>query len=324
MSQSQLLLSHLNHPGIICFFMGILARSVKSDLKIPPDLREGMSLFLLFAIGLKGGFALRETSLSMLLGPFFLTLFFGCITPIVAYFLLKRIGRFRVVDAAALAAHFGSVSIVTFMASISFAEKANINYESFWNVLVVVLEIPGILVALFIGSRFSLGSDFRWLKILHKTLSGSTPFLMGTGILLGLIGDPNDLKVLSRVFISPFQGVLVFFLLEMGLTTASHLRQAKASLGKLFVFGTFLPIFFGMSALLCAYFFGFSKGGCAVFATMIASSSYIAAPATVRIALPTANPALYLTSSIGITLPFNIMLGIPLYFYVSTWLAKGH
>lgn len=277
-------------------------------------------MYLLFAIGFKGGISLSATSVDEVLRPIVATLALGIFTPVTAYIIARKFGKLDVVNAAAMAAHFGSVSAVTFMASHNFADQSGIPHEGFLTALLVVLEIPGIVVALAIAGLFATGKQIKLGQVIHEALTGKSVILLAGGLLVGLMGDRAGVNAITIVFIKPFQGVLVFFLLEMGVVAASKLKEVKRSLPFMLVFGTCVPLLFGMIGACAGMWAGLSQGGTGILATMAASASYIAAPAAVKMALPDANPSLYLTTSISITLPFNIIIGIPTYFGFASWL----
>jgi len=300
--------------------IGACAALVKSDLRVPPQVHETISMYLLFAIGLKGGIALSAASADEILHPMMATLFLGIITPIIAYTLARRFGKLDVINAAAIAAHFGSVSAVTFMASLNFAEQSGAAYEGFLTALLVVMEIPGIVIALALAGMLASEKKVHLGHVVQEALTGKSVILLAGGLLVGLMGDRAGVNAITGVFITPFQGVLVFFLLEMGVVAALRLREVKSAIPFMAVFGTVVPLLFGMLGAAAGMWAGLSHGGAAILATMTASASYIAAPAAVKMALPEANPGLYLTTAISITLPFNIIIGIPVYFAFAQWL----
>lgn len=312
-----LIIANLTNPSVLCFVIGAFAAWVKSDLRVPPQVHETISMYLLFAIGLKGGIALSDSTIDTVLQPIAATLALGIATPIIAYLLARRFGKLDVINSAAMAAHFGSVSAVTFMASINFAEQSGIGYEGFLTALLVVLEIPGIVVALALAGFFASGQKIHLGHVVREALTGKSVILLTGGLLVGLAGDRTGVNAITTVFINPFQGVLVFFLLEMGVVAASRLKEIKASFPFMIIFGTAVPLLFGVLGVVAGSWAELSHGGTAILATMAASASYIAAPAAVKMALPDANPGLYLTTSISITLPFNIIVGIPLYFMLA-------
>jgi hypothetical protein len=319
MFEADLLLANILSPAVICFIVGAVAAFLKSDLHVPPQVHETISMFLLFAIGLKGGIALSETTFSIMAMPLLATLVLGVITPLMAYLVAKYIGRLDTTNAGGIAAHYGSVSAVTFMAAVNFASLSAIPHEGFLTALLVVLEIPGIVIALIITKLSLSKSEISLGAIIREALTGKSVVLMVGGLLVGLLADQNGIDAVSHVFVTPFQGVLAFFLLEIGVVAASRLRETTIPLGFIVLFGTIMPLIFGALGIFAGHYAGLSVGGAAILGTMAASASYIAAPAAVKMALPEANPAIYLTASISITLPFNIAIGIPLYFMMSGW-----
>ncbi len=310
------LLSNFASPVVLAFVLGILAKTFKSDLEIPKPLYQGLSIYLLLAIGLKGGVELSKTPFSEFLWPAIATLALGIITPIIAYLVLRFIGKMNLINSAAVAAHYGSVSAVTFIASVAYMQAQGLEPEGFMPTLVAILEVPGIIVALMIPQMFSK-SKGSFNKALHEVVTGSSIVLLLGGLIIGLIAGPIKFQSVEPFFVSGFQGALVLFLLELGMVTARRLQDLKKVGVFLIGFGIIIPILFGVMAVWVGQLAGLSIAGSAVLAAMVSSGSYIAAPAAVRIALPRANPTFYLTASLGITFPFNIALGIPLYLYIA-------
>ena len=314
------LLSNFASPVVLAFVLGILAKVVKSDLEIPRTLYQGISIYLLLAIGLKGGVELSKTPFNEFFLPAGVTLLLGILTPLIAFAVLKYIGKMDLTNAAAVAAHYGSVSVVTFIASVSYLEAQGENPEGFMPTLVAILEIPGIIVALLIPQIANKnGGSFK--KALHEVVTGSSIVLLLGGLVIGYIAGPVKFESVSPFFVSGFQGALVLFLLELGMVTARRLQDLRKMGFFLIGFGILVPIFHGVLAIWLGLMAGLSIAGAAVLAAMVSSGSYIAAPAAVRIALPKASPTLYLTSSLGITFPFNIALGIPLYYLIAQWMG---
>ncbi len=310
------LLSNFASPVVLAFVLGILAKTFKSDLEIPKPLYQGISIYLLLAIGLKGGVELSKTPFSEFVWPAAATLALGIITPLIAYVVLRYLGKMDLINASAVAAHYGSVSAVTFIASVAYMEAQGLSPEGFMPTLVAILEVPGIIVALMIPQLMSSnGGSFK--KALHEVVTGSSIILLLGGLTIGFIAGPVKFESVQPFFVSGFQGALVLFLLELGMVTARRLQDLKKVGFFLLGFGIIIPILFGLMAVWVGQLAGLSIAGSAVLAAMVSSGSYIAAPAAVRIALPKASPTLYLTASLGITFPFNIALGIPLYLYLA-------
>ncbi|PDW02047.1 sodium-dependent bicarbonate transport family permease [Candidatus Viridilinea mediisalina] len=304
---------NLFSPMVLAFVLGVVATLVRSDLKFPDEIYTALSIYLLLAIGLKGGAELSETALTEFWAPALMTLILGVTTPIVAYVVLRRLGGLEVADAAALAAHYGSVSAVTFAAVQTFLQALEIPYEGFMATLVAILEVPAIIVALIIA-RVALGQGGNWGEVLRELLAGKSILLLLGGMFIGLIAGKAGLEQVAPVFVDPFKGILTLFLLEMGMVAARRFRDLRRVGFFLIAFGILMPIVNGTFGIWLGSLAGLSQGGAVVLGTLAASASYIAAPAAVRIALPQANPSYYLTAALAITFPFNLAIGIPLYY----------
>lgn len=308
---------NLLSPMVLAFVLGVIATLVHSDLRFPEELYTGLSIYLLLAIGLKGGAELSETALADFWAPALVTLGLGVSIPAAAYAILRRFGRFEVADAAAIAAHYGSVSAVTFAAVQTFLHTLGIPYEGFMPTLVAILEVPAIIVALLIA-RVALGQAGAWGEVIRELLTGKSILLLLGGLLIGALAGKPGLEQVAPLFVDPFRGVLTLFLLEMGMVAARRFRDLRKVGGFLIAFGILMPVACGAVGLWLGSLAGLSEGGAVVLGTLAASASYIAAPAAVRIALPQANPSYYLTAALAITFPFNLSIGIPLYYGLAT------
>ncbi len=322
---AEILATNLLSPVVLAFALGALATLIKSDLKFPEPLYQALSIYLLLAIGLKGGAALAVTPMSQVWAPAAMTILLGILTPIIAFVILLTLGKMDRVNAGALAAHYGSVSAVTFLAAIAFAEATGQPAEGFMPALVALLEVPAIGVGLMLARMGAKGEEAspsladdngppRWALALHEVLTGRSIVLLVGGLAMGWISGPERMADVEPFFTAIFPGVLSLFLLEMGLVAARRLRDLKETGVVLVLFGTLVPILHGTLGVWGGLLAGLSVGGAAVFGTMVASASYIAAPAAVRVALPEAKPSLYLTGALGITFPFNLVVGIPIFF----------
>ncbi len=320
MQPLDILLANLLSPIVLAFVLGVIASVVRSDLKFPESLYTALSIYLLFAIGLKGGAELSQTPVRVFLGPALVTVALGIITPIIAYNVLRRTKRMDRANAAALAAHYGSVSAVTFIAAQAFGTLNGEPAEGYMPALVALLEVPAIVVALMIAFVRSKRAG-SWQAALHEVLAGKSVVLLLGGLVIGLLAGKDGIEPVEPFFVSGFKGALTLFLLEMGMVAARRLRDLRTVGLYLVAFGVLLPIVHGALGVWAGTWAGMSIGGAAVLGAMVSSASYIAAPAAVRIALPEANPTYYLTASLGITFPFNLTLGIPLYFAIARWLA---
>jgi hypothetical protein len=323
MEMLELVRLNLLSPVVLAFALGMIATLVRSDLKFPDELYTALSIYLLLAIGLKGGAELASTPLSELALPAAATLALGVAVPLWSYAIVRRIGRMSVADAAALAAHYGSVSVVTFIASLSFLDAAKVGYEGFLPTLVALLEVPAIIVALLLARLRGAAGRGSWGTVLHEVLAGRSILLLLGGLVIGALSGSAGLARVSPFFVEPFQGALVLFLLEMGMVAARRFRDLRTAGVFLLGFGVGMPLLHGVLGVWLGSVAGLSLGGSTVLGVMAASASYIAAPAAVRIALPEANPGYYLTAALAITFPFNLTVGIPIYFAVARWMHAG-
>lgn len=314
------MIENLLDPVIIFFVLGLFAGIFKTDLKVPEPIYETLSIYLLIAIGLKGGIQLYNAEINSILIPIVGTILIGIIIPVLAYFILRRIGKFDRPNSAAIAAHYGSVSAVTYAVIISFLDKNDIPYENFTTVLLVVMEIPAIAIGIFIAKRRVSNNLFSMSKLFKEVFFGRSVYLLLAGLLIGSILGPAKMSSVNILFSDLFKGLLAFFLLEMGIVASHRLKDLKKAGLFLIAFGIFMPLLSGLIGTLVGWMVGLSVGGTTVLATLSASASYIAAPAAVRIAIPEANPTLYLTASLGITFPFNLVFGIPTYYLIASTL----
>ena len=273
----------------------------------------------MLAIGLKGGAELSAANPNNLIGPILATLALSVLTPLIAYFIARKMIHFAKVDAAALAAHYGSVSAVTFIAANSFAEAAHFAAPGFMPALVAILEIPAIIIGLTLGrskGAMPLSRSFKEL------VTSKSIFLLLGGLTIGLLSTKTSLGQIKPLFGDLYRGALVIFMLDMGLIASARFKEVRGHTAKLFAYGIFIPIINGLLGTVLGVKAGLPIGGAAVLGAMAASASYIAAPAAVRTALPSANPGIYLPSAIAITFPFNLSLGIPLFFEVARRLIR--
>ncbi len=305
-------------PVILFFGLGLLAGILKSDLRIPEQLYETLTIYILLAIGLKGGIKLSHATVGSTLTSIVASMVLGAMIPLIAYPILRRLGKFNRSDSAALSGHFGAVSSVTFAVALDYLISRGIYFEEFVPVLYITLEVPAILVAIALARFKSEKKNIPIQKLMREVLLSKSVFLLLGGLLVGYLGLSSKMGPIEMVFFDPFKGVLALFLLEMGLVTSRRLKDVHKYGIFLLVFGTCFPISMAVLACFMGKLAGMSVGGSFILATLAASASYITAPVTMRMAIPEANPSLYLTSSLGIVFPFNIMLGVPLYYKIST------
>jgi uncharacterized protein len=317
-------IANILSPVVLCFALGCLATLVKSDLKIPESVYSFLTIYLLFAIGLKGGVALSTSASQELFKQVTLALAIGVVTPIVSYSAAKFIGKLSVENSAALAAHYGSVSVVTFISVQAFLLNVNTPFDSSVSTLVVIMECPAIVIALLIAKKFGVrntqGEKLR--TVLHEILTGKSIFLLLGGMLVGFLSGSQGFEKVHFFYGDLFQGVVSVFLLEMGIVAAKRFRDLKKVGPFLILFGTLIPMFNAFITTVAAHELGLGLGNTVILATLAASASYIAAPAAVRLALPEASPGIYLTSSLTITFPFNLICGIPLYYWFAQFLQR--
>ena len=324
MGTLQLLQSSLLSPMVLAFVLGAIAVWAKSDLKFPAEVYTGLSIYLLLAIGLRGGHELAEAHWSAVVRPAIATLLLGGIIPVIAFLIVRRLGGFSVADAAALAAHYGSVSAVTFAATLTFLESKGIAYEGFMPAMVALLEVPAIVVALLIARSLEKPEGSKgWGPVLHEVFTGRSVVLLLGGLAIGYASTAKNYEKVTPVFVNLFYGALVLFLLDMGMAAARRLRDVRKAGVFLVGFALLMPAISGTLGVLAGSMAGLSLGGTVVLGVMAASASYIAAPAAVRVALPQANPGYYLTAAIGITFPFNLAIGIPAIFALAQVIHHG-
>ncbi len=305
-------------PAILFFILGLTAGLAKSDLRLPSAIYDALSVFLLLAIGLKGGAELAQHALLPLLPQILLVLAMGSLVPFAVYGLARALG-FPVADSGALAGHYGSVSVVTFAVGATYLTTHNIPFEGQMTLFLALLEMPGLLVGVWLARRTQTGLPLG--ELLHDVLLGKSMVLIAGGIAIGWISGPEGLKPIQPLYKDLFKGVLTLFLLEMGLITASKLVVLRRWGWKIPLLGIGLPLLLAPIGLLLGLMLGLSTGGMTLMAVLAASASYIAAPAAMRIAVPEANPGISLGAALGCTFPFNLIIGIPLYYQWARLLA---
>lgn len=303
-------------PVVLFFVLGVVAGLVRSDLKIPGSIYEALSIFILLSIGLKGGVELAKHPVGNLVLDGLIIVLVGAMIPLVAFPVLRFIGRMSRADSASIAAHYGSVSVVTFSVGITLLGHEMLEFEGYLIVFLVLLEIPALVIGVILA-RHGQGT-VRWGKLMHEVFFGKSIYLLAGGLVIGFVAGSEGIKPLDKLFFDLFKGVLALFLLEMGLVASSRIAALREYGVFLAAFAMLMPMFSATLGIVTGWMLGFSVGGTFLLATLFASASYIAAPAAMRIAVPEANPALSIGASLGMTFPFNIFLGIPIYL----WMAK--
>ncbi|WP_305072759.1 sodium-dependent bicarbonate transport family permease [Propionivibrio sp.] len=299
---------------VLFFLLGLLAGLARSELKLPTALYDSLSLVLLLAIGLKGGEGLARQSLLPLLPQLAAVIALGIVLTVIAFFVLRR--RFALPDAASMAAHYGSVSVATFAVGVNWLNTRGIDFEPQLPIFLAVMEVPPIIVGIVLARGLKSGID--WKKLGHEAFFGKGVVLLLGGMAIGWLAGPDGLAPVKPLFYDLFKGALAIFLLEMGLIVARQAGVLRRQGAFLIVFGIAMPLFSSLLGGACGVLLGLSAGGTMLLTALAASASYIAVPATMRLAVPAANPALSLAAVLGVTFPFNILAGIPFYY----WLAE--
>jgi hypothetical protein len=314
--------ANLLTPMVLFFALGLAAALARSDLTVPEAVAKGLSLYLLLSIGFKGGVSVAEHGIDGgLVSAVMAGVVLSAAIPLIAFGLLRLVSSLSTVDAAAVAAHYGSISVVTFVAATSALSSRDLPYEGYLVAVAAVMETPAILSALYLAARSGAGRAVDadlWREIL---LNGSIVMLVGA-FLIGWATGPAGMDEIDAFIVAPFKGVLCLFLLDMGLVAGRGMKQGARHLSVPVIgFGLLMPLVSAALALALIPLLGLSPGGAALFVTLAASASYIAVPAAMRVALPEANPSIYLTLSLGVTFPFNLTVGIPLYIWAAGLVA---
>jgi len=312
--------SSLASPMVLAFALGIIATLLKSDLKFPEGMYMGLTIYLLFAIGIKGGVKLTSVNMVDFYKPCLAAIAMCIIIPVVAYFILQKVGKMDKLNAAALAAHFGSVSAVTFSEGTSLLDLMKISYEGYMPAIMAIMEIPAIIIAIYFAKKAMPKSQSNVGKVMHELFTNKGTILLIGGICIGLITGKKGFEQVAPLYDGLFRGILCLFLLEVGLVAGRRLYDLKKVGFFLFGFAIIMPVIHATVGIYLGYWAGLSMGGATIFGLLCASASYIAAPAAVRIAIPEANPSYYLTASLAITFPFNVTIGLPLYLTIAKYL----
>ena len=321
-----LALSTFTSPVILFFVLGLIAAFARSDLAIPEALAKGMSLYLMAAIGLKGGVAVAKSGVD---GQIAATLLLGLtaslLLPVLAFAALRMFAKLDQTNAGAVAAHYGSVSVVTFVTANEILGNSGLAVPGFMVAVQAVMETPAILTGLMLAKRGMSktgGGNDKGEMLREVFLNASVVLLLGS-FAIGVMAGPEGYKDVQPLFESGFKGVLCLFLLDMGLIAARRIMDSRALNARLLALAIVFPLVNGMIGLLAGHAIGLESGTLAAFAVLCASASYIAVPAAMRLALPQANPGIYLSMSLSITFPFNILINIGLIAAATRMLAAG-
>lgn len=329
--------SNLLIPAVLFFALGFLARAIKSDIRLPQDLAKMMSIYLLVAIGLHGGYELSKADLVTAFNAVIWAIVLGFVLPVIGYLLLVMTRRVDNLNAAAIAAHYGSVSAGTFLTAIAYLENAGIDYQSYPLIMLAVMESPAIIVGLMLAawSRQRMataggpadadmalddgGTNSRLGALLHEAFTNGSVVLLIGSMTIGAISAESSMVKLFPFINDIFMGVLCLFLFEMGMEAARRIGEFRKVGVVLLGFGLLMPLIGGLVGIAVGHWvLGFDVGSTTLVAVLGASASYIAVPPAMRLAVPEANPSFYLTLSLGVTFPFNVVFGIPLYHHLAT------
>ncbi len=316
---SSLILSNILNPPVLFFFLGMLAIFLKSDLEIPPPLPKLFSLYLLLAIGFKGGYELEESGINLQIGLTLLAaVIMASLVPVYSFFILKI--KLDAYNAAAIAATYGSISAVTFITAQSFLKVLSIKSDGYMVAALALMESPAIVVGIVLVRIFAKSkekesekSEFSWSEVLREAFLNGSVFLLVGSVVIGILTGQKGWDKLQPFTQGIFYGTLSFFLLDMGMVAARRIKDLSKTGSFLIAFSIFMPVANAIIGIIIAKIIGIPQGNALLFAVLCASASYIAVPAAMRMTVPEANPSLYVSMALALTFPFNIIIGIPLY-----------
>jgi hypothetical protein len=315
---TSLILSNILNPPVLFFFLGMLAISLKSDLDVPHPLPKLFSLYLLLAIGFKGGYELGESGLNPQITVTLLAAAaMACIVPIYSFFVLRI--KLDTYNAAAIAATYGSTSAVTFITAQSFLKILGLDPGGHMVAALALMESPAIIIGIILVKTFASKSgeenskEFSWGEVLREAFLNGSVFLLMGSVIIGILTGPKGWEKLQPFTQGIFYGVLSFFLLDMGMVAAKRIKDLSKTGSFLIIFSVLMPVMNAIIGIIIAKLIGMSQADTLLFAVLSASASYIAVPAAMRITVPEANPSLYVSMALALTFPFNIIVGIPLY-----------
>ncbi len=328
MSFLSLVVANLFNLPLLCFLVGIGVALVKPGIRLPVNLNRALTVYILFSIGLKGGgpmaahfsssFLLFSTILSALI-------IWGLLNPLLSFYLLRSFTRVDSATAAAIGASFGSVSVMTFITAVAFLEQMQVNYEQFIIAVLAIMEIPAIISGVFIAQKFNtnpLKTPSSFMKLLQESIFNKAIIAILIGLFSGALLYSNHLSHITSSLLLSFKPLLCLFLLDMGLSVGQQKKHFRSFSWPLNFFGLYMPLIGAGFGLFLSYLLGLDAGTGTLIAVLTASASYIAVPAAMRIALPEAQEAIYLPLSLGVAFPFNVIIGIPIYYYLANWFLK--
>ncbi len=314
-------------PAVLFFALGAFAKFINSDLKFPEGMTKGIGLYLLMAIGLKGGVALSDADFGLAISSIIWGIILGFLLPLIGYTLLRFRNKINAFDAAAIAAHYGSVSAATFLTAVAFLEVSGVEYESYPIIMMVIMETPAIIIGLVLAAlaRKKLAAaageaipKTEWSPLLKEAFTNGSVIVLIGALVIGTVATPEAMAKVTPFTNDIFMGVLCLFLLDMGMEAAKKAGTLRKVGGVLIAFGVVMPLIGGtIGVVVGVSFLGFSVGGAFLLAILSASASYIAVPPVMRYGVPEANSSYYLTLSLGITFPFNVVIGIPFFYQMA-------
>ncbi|BAY28010.1 hypothetical protein NIES2100_78390 [Calothrix sp. NIES-2100] len=314
---SSLILTNILNPPVLFFFLGMLVILFKSDLEVPQPLPKLFSLYLLLAIGFKGGYELEESGISPQIAiTLIAAILMACVVPIYSFFILKI--KLDAYNAAAIAATYGSISAVTFITAQSFLKVISLPSDGYMVAALALMESPAIVVGILLVRIFAQTGEkekgeFSWGEVLREAFLNGSVFLLVGSVIIGILTGEKGWEKLQPFTQQIFYGVLSFFLLDMGIVAARRIKDLSKTGSFLIAFSIFMPVANAIVGIIIAKCIGISQGNALLFAVLCASASYIAVPAAMRMTVPEANPSLYVSMALALTFPFNIIVGIPLY-----------
>jgi len=320
-------------PAVLFFALGVFAQLIKSDLKFPEGMGKGISLYLLMAIGLKGGAELAKADFGLAFQAIFWAFLMGLIIPLIGYALLRFRDRIDPFNAAAITAHYGSVSAATFLTAIAFLETSGIAHESYPIIMMVIMESPAIIVGLVLAmlARKKIaaskpkvaGEEAQSIDtgaLLKEAFTNGSVILLMGAMVVGALASPDAMEKVYPFSNEIFMGVLCLFLLDMGIEAAKRIKSFKSAGSTLIAFGIIMPLIGGTIGVFVGItLLDLSVGGAMLVAILGSSASYIAVPPAMRYGVPEANPSFYLTLTLGVTFPFNVVIGIPMFYQMAAW-----
>ena len=309
---------NLVSPAVLFFMLGIAAGFFKSDLEIPKSISSYLSIYLMMAIGFKGGVAIADApQLSLqIIQVVIAAIVIGVSLPIIAFFMLRKTTGLDTATAAAVAAHYGSISIVTFATAAAFLKMNNIPYEGYIVAIAAIKEAPAILIGLYLAHRFAPATDTHPTeekRLAREIFTNGAILLLLGSFVIGWMTGADGMEKMEGFFVTPFQGILALFLLDMGLLVAKNLGHLRHFTFSVAAFGIYMPLVGASVGLGASALMGLDVGTGFLFTILCASASYIAVPAAMKLALPEAKASIYVPMALAITFPFNVILGIPLY-----------